>query len=69
MPNLFVILIVAAAAFCIGFFLISIPGIRNSMKKLNKRFSDEEMEKLTNYRNSTFASSNEEYSKTPTNLE
>lgn len=69
MPNLLVILVVAAVAFFVGFFLISIPGIRNRMKKINKRFSDEEMDKLTNYRNSTFASSNEEYSRTPKNLE
>lgn len=68
MPNLLFLPIIAIAAFCIGFFLVYIPGIRNRLKKNNKRFSDEEMEKLVNYKNSSFASSNEEYTKTPTNL-
>ncbi len=68
MPNVLYLPIIAVAAFGIGFLIISIPGIRNKLKKNNKKFSDAEMQKLTDYRNSTFASNNEEYSHTPENL-
>lgn len=68
MLNVLYLPIIALVMFCVGYLLVSIPGIRNRLKREDKRFSDAEMQKLTDYRNSNFASTNEEYSHTPENL-
>ena len=66
--NILYLPVILAVFFGLGFLLISIPGIRNRLKKKDKYFSEQEMEDLTDYRNRIFASENEEYSKTETPL-
>ena len=68
MHNVFYLPIIAVVSFCAGFLLVSIPGIKNAFKKSVKRFSDKEMESAAKKHEYDFASSNEEYSRTPTHL-
>lgn len=63
MPNILFLPIIAVIAFCMGFVIISIPGIRNMLKKDDKRFSDEEMSQVIRRQCPDFASSNEDYSR------
>lgn len=67
-PNVLYVGAAAIIGFAVGFFIISFPGIRNRMKKKNKRFSEKEMMELTDYRKKNFASDNAEYSKVQTHL-
>lgn len=66
--NILYLPVILVVFFGLGFLLVSIPGIRNRLKKKDKFFSEQEMEDLTDYRNSLFASENEEYNKTQTPL-
>lgn len=67
--NILYLPVVAIVFFAMGFGLISIPTIRNALKKKDIFFPEKEMEELTNYRNSTFASENESYNKRPVHLD
>lgn len=67
-PNILYIGLSAVAGFAVGFGIVSIPGVRNAFKKDSKRFTEKEMQELTDYRKSKFASSNSDYSHTPTHL-
>ena len=68
MLNVLYLPVIAIVMFGVGYLLVTIPGIRNRLKRNDKRFTDAEMQKLTDYRNTNFASTNEEYSHTPENL-
>ena len=67
-PNILYIVLSAVAGFAVGFLIISLPGIRNSMKKDNKRFTEQEMMELTDYRKKNFASDNSEYNHVQSHL-
>lgn len=69
MPNMLYVLIMAVAGFCFGFTIVSIPGMRNRLKKDDKRFTDKEMDAIIDRREANFASSNEEYSRVHKPLE
>ena len=51
--------------FLVGYVLASLRYYKVKLKKENKGFTSKEMADVTDYRNSKFASSNEEYSRVP----
>lgn len=66
--NILYLPVILIISFGLGFLFISIPGIRNRLKKKDIFFSEKEMEELTNYRDRVFASANDEYSRKQTPL-